>query len=209
MHTRSVSRHALSALVTGLVLALGLVLMPSQVRAQDMTEAPHPAHIHLGTCAELGDVVHPLADVSAAAGTPVASDDVATPAAGEMEGHDMGSPAADSAMGSPAADSAMGSPAADTAGDPFNVGAETSETIVEAALADIIAGGHAVNVHESAENIGNYIACGDIAGTADESGDLTIELGPLNDSDHTGTATLHDNGDVTTTVTITLMHGEM
>ena len=196
MHTRSVTSHALSALATGLILALGLVLVPGQARAQDMAVAAHPAHIHSGTCAELGDVVHPLTDVSADAGTPVAADDMGSPASGEMEGHDMGSPAADSAMGSPAA-------------GPFGVGVAMSETIVEAALADLTTGGFAVNVHESAENIGNYIACGDIAGAPDDSGDVTIELATLNESGYVGTATLHDNGDGTTNVSITLMQDEM
>jgi hypothetical protein len=58
------------------------------------------------------------------------------------------------------------------------------------------------------ENIGNYIACGDIAGTANDSGDLTIKLEPLNDSGYNGTVVLHDNGDGTTTVSITLTHPE-
>ena len=196
MHTRSVSPHALTVLATGLILSIGLVLVPGQARAQDMAMAAHPAHIHSGTCAELGDVVHPLTDVSADAGTPVAADDMATPASGEMEGHDMGSPAADAAMGSPAA-------------GPFGVGVSMSETNVEAALADLAAGGFAINVHESAENIGNYIACGDITGAPDDSGDVTIELATLNDSGYVGTATLHDNGDSTTTVSITLMQDEM
>ena len=123
MHTRSVTSHALSVLATGLVLALGLVLVPGQARAQDMAMDAHPAHIHSGTCAELGDVVYPLTDVSADAGTPVASDDMGTPASGEMEGHDMASPTADSATGSPTADA-------------FGMAVAMSETIVEAPLAD-------------------------------------------------------------------------
>lgn len=200
MHTRKVSPHAASVLATGLVLALGLLLLPSQVRAQDVADVAHPAHIHTGTCAELGDVVFPLADVSADAGTPVASHDMGTPEAGGMDGHDMGTPSTGGIEGHD-----MGTPES----APLGVGVDTSETIVEAALADILAASHAINVHESAENIGNYIACGDIAGAADDSGDLTIELATLNDSGYVGTATLHDNGDGTTTVTITLTHPEM
>jgi hypothetical protein len=194
MHTRRKRVFAVPALVSGLVLALGLILAPAQVQAQDAAAA-HPAHIHSGTCAELGDVVHPLTDVSPDAGTPVASDDMGTPASGEMEGHDMGSPAADSAMSSPAAGA-------------FGVAVAMSETIVQAPLADLTAGGYAINVHESAENIGNYIACGDITAAAD-GGDVTVELATLNDSGYMGTATLHDNGDDTTTVSITLMQDEM
>ena len=40
-----------------------------------------------------------------------------------------------------------------------------SETTVEMPLAEIVEGGHAVNVHESAGNIGEYVACGDNGGT--------------------------------------------
>ncbi len=134
------------------------------------TEAAHPAHIHAGTCEELGDVVFPLNDVA-----PL--DAEATPAA-----------------------SPVASSAAAGAGD---VVAE-STTEVEASLDDILATEHAINVHESAENIGNYIACGDLTGPATD-GELRVELQELNDSGFTGEAHLVDNGDGTTTVTVTLV----
>src|SRR6478609_8676055 len=35
----------------------------------DISAVPHPAHIHTGTCANLGDVVAPLNDVTLAAGS--------------------------------------------------------------------------------------------------------------------------------------------
>lgn len=66
----------------------------------------HPAHIHTGTCAELGDVVYPLTDVDASG---------------------------------------------------------ASVTIIEVPLADLLATGpYAINVHLSADEIGTYVACGDI-----------------------------------------------
>jgi hypothetical protein len=66
----------------------------------------HPAHIHSGTCAELGDVVYPLTDVDAS---------------GE------------------------------------------SVTVVDVPLADLLSGGpYAINIHLSADEIGTYVACGDI-----------------------------------------------
>lgn len=140
--------------------------------AMDAT-APHPAHIHLGTCDELGDVVFPLNDVVAlgVTGSPEAGVE-ATPV--------------------DASDAAAGQVVA------------RSTTVVEASLDDIVSGGHAINVHESAENVQNYIACGDIVGTVAENR-LQIELGELNESGFMGEALLTDNGDVTTTVTITLM----
>ncbi len=84
----------------------------------------------------------------------------------------------------------------------------SSITTVDVALDDILAAEHAINVHESAENIGNYIACGDVAGTATD-GMLMIELLELNASGYMGQAMLMDNGDGTTDVTIMLMDSGM
>ena len=72
------------------------------------------------------------------------------------------------------------------------------------ALDDILAAEHAINLHESMENIGNYIACGDVTGEPAD-GMLEIELLELNGSGYMGTAMLMDNGDGTTDVTIMLM----
>jgi hypothetical protein len=36
----------------------------AQTPGSDVGDGPHPAHIHSGTCAELGDVVVPLSDVA-------------------------------------------------------------------------------------------------------------------------------------------------
>jgi hypothetical protein len=70
----------------------------------------HPAHIHSGTCAELGDVVHPLTDVDASG---------------------------------------------------------ASVTVVEAPLTDLSSTGtYAINIHLSADDIGTYVACGDIPAEA-------------------------------------------
>ena len=135
-------------------------------RAQDDAEL-HPAHIHAGTCDQLGDVVAPLSDVGYGmmGGTPVA--------AGEMTG----------------------------AGSAVPV--KTSLTSVDMALEAIAEGGHAINIHESAENIDEYIACGDIGGQM--MGDtLVIGLQELNDSNHAGVAVLEADGD-STTVTIYLI----
>ena len=175
MLTVSRSARALSVLTAALLLGLGIVLAPGGVAAQDMAMASHPAHIHSGTCAELGDVVFPLSDVSSSwlvDGTPMAGDDM------------------------------MGATSV--------IQVEVSVTTVGASLADIVSGGHAINVHESAENIGNYIACGDIGGAGMGTTDLAIGLGVLNDSGYSGVARLHDNGDDTTTVTVYLTHtGDM
>ncbi len=165
------STRALSILTAALLLTLGVVLAPTGASAQDAAMSAHPAHVHAGTCAELGDVVFPLSDVGSSLmmdGTPMAMGDM------------------------------MGATDA--------IAVEWSVTSVAAPLADIVAGGHAINVHESAENIGNYIACGNIGGTMMGDSDLAIGLGTLNDSGYSGIARLHDNGDGTTTVTVYLTH---
>lgn len=86
-------------------------------------------------------------------------------------------------------------PEGDASG-PESAFVDRSKTTVDLALSDIIEGGHAVNVHESEANIGNYIACGDIGGVVVE-GTLVIGLAELNDSGYTGVAVLEENGDQT------------
>ena len=163
----------------GFLLALGVLAVGSgfalgQSTPESGVELAHPAHIHSGTCATLGDVVHPLEKIRmpGLGGTPIA---ILEP------------------IGSPSASSGV---APDKLGESF--------TLVEVPIDDILAGEHAINVHESDENIGNYIACGDVAGTVTD-GTLTFDLEELNGSGYSGQATLLDNEDGTTTVLLTLM----
>lgn len=83
---------------------------------------------------------------------------------------------------------------------------ELGSTVVQAPLSDLVGEADATNVHEFAANIGDYIACGNIGGVMMGTSDLAIGLGTLNDSGYSGVATLHDNGDGTTTVNVYLMH---
>ncbi len=175
-----------TTLVAAMIFAISIVFGAQITSGQGGTATPspqldneggaqaHPAHIHSGTCEELGDVVFPLNDVA-----PLAAD--ATPAA------------------SPAA-----SPAA---GLPGEMVVAESTTILEVALDDILGGEHAINVHESAENIDVYIACGNITGTP-ENNHLRVDLQELNDSGLSGRAVLTANPDGTTTVTVTLIQAQ-
>jgi hypothetical protein len=72
--------------------------------------------------------------------------------------------------------------------------AEYSFSTVPLALADIMGAEHAINIHESADNIQNYIACGDLSGTVDGNGSLVVGLRELNGSGFTGIAVLTPNG---------------
>lgn len=79
-----------------------------------------------------------------------------------------------------------------------------SGTTVPAPLADLLASPFAINIHESAENIGNYIACGTVGGILIGASDISFGLSELNGSGYSGVATLHDNGDGTTAVSVYL-----
>jgi plastocyanin len=122
-------------------------------RAQGADDAPHPAHIHSGSCDDLGDIVVPLTDV-------------VENTAGEIFGSDQAIPV------------------------------EVSETDVELTLSDILAAPHAINIHQSAEQIQVYIACGDIGGRVID-GDLLIGLQAIDGSGHQGVARLETDDDGT------------
>jgi hypothetical protein len=85
---------------------------------------------------------------------------------------------------------------------PIPVAVATTE--VPVALADIVSGGHALNVHNP-DDPGIYVACGNVGGIPDERGDLFIGLDPIEDSGFSGVAWLHDNGG-STTVVVFLSH---
>jgi plastocyanin len=137
------------ALMTPVAVLMVVMSTSAPLARGQEADAPHPAHIHSGSCDNLGDIVAPLTDVT------------------EL-----------------------------TAGEVFGAGSailvKESETDVALPLGDILSAPHAINVHESAEAIQNYIACGDIGGRVID-GDLVIGLRELNDSGHHGVAVLEDD----------------
>ena len=62
-----------SAVVLSLAVAATVAAQSASPSAEpsigDITSVPHPAHIHTGSCASLGDVVGPLNDVTLVAGS--------------------------------------------------------------------------------------------------------------------------------------------
>lgn len=161
------------------MLALMLTIAGGvRVAAQDATPvsgaapAGIPNHIHAGACANLGDVVAPLANLQytnagMAAGTPMASPmaGMATPMAGMMGG-----------------------------GSAVPVAVAT--TRVSMALSDILGAQHAINLHDPAApaDPSRYLACGDIGGTPDPQGNLFVGLQEQNGSGYSGVAWLQDDG---------------
>lgn len=83
---------------------------------------------------------------------------------------------------------------------------ETGMTTVEVSLDDILTSPHAINIHESAENAGNYIACGDLTGSVVD-GTLAIALTVQNDSGYAGVAVLESNDSGGTDVSVYLAPG--
>ena len=165
--SRSIRIAAVIALVTlSMLMSSSLAQEATPIGAAQAGDGPHPAHIHSGSCDQLGDVVVPLTDVAS------------------REGDQRG----------------MGS------GHPV----KGSHTNIEMSLDEILDGGHAINVHLSAEEISTYIACGDISGVVfqdDDDGErqLIIGLGELNDSGHSGIAWISEDEGGTTEVAINLI----
>lgn len=227
--------------VAALALLVGLVLGSSAILAQETTGTPRagavaspdvqadvvafPAHIHSGTCDQLGEVIFPLNDLRppGAPGTPSA--DLEAIAAADA------TPETGTAMiGTPdigESDDEIAGMATPAVGGAFMV-AESTTTVI-APLDAILAEPYVINVHQSAENIDSYIACGEItdtgglattfgtpeAGTAQVSTpdagvvsagrQVQLILQELNNSGFEGQATLTENPDGTTEVTVQLV----
>ena len=163
--------RAIASLVLGTLLTTVMATGSAGVVAQDATPeatpvvetvAARPAHIHAGSCPEVGDVVAPLTDLTSATGGAGA---VFPGQAGEWDA----------------------------------VAAEYSFTTVPLTIDEILTGDYAINVHESAENIETYIACGDLDGTTDANGTLAIGLHEVNNSGYTGIAVLSPSNEAGST----------
>lgn len=74
-------------------------------------------------------------------------------------------------------------------------------------------GGYAINAHESAENIQNYIACGNIpqctAAACSSVTGVAIELDPLNNSGYFGAARIDTDPNGGSVVSVFLFHPNM
>ncbi|MFN8592443.1 MAG: cupredoxin family copper-binding protein [Thermomicrobiales bacterium] len=154
MNARSTSIRQLARV--GAVAVLAAFALSGAMTSAKEDNTPHPAHIHSGTCDNLGDVVAPLADVAY--------------------------------------------PSGEASGPASAVPVALSDNSIDMPLQEIIDGGHAINVHKSADEIDTYIACGEIGGILTEREDgsgkeLTMGLRELNDSGYAGVAWLsEENG---------------
>ena len=149
-----------------------------------------PNHIHQGTCDNLNpQPLVPLADLQFRTGM----------AAGMMQASPIASPMA-SPIASPVAGMTMGAGVIPVA---------VATTQIDMSVSDILAGQHAINVHDS-QDIARYIACGAIGGAPDEQGNLFVGLAEQNGSGYHGVAWLLDDGTGQgTTVTVFLAYEGM
>lgn len=91
-------------------------------------------------------------------------------------------------------------------GSPDGIEVEYSNTTLPVPLAQILEGEYIVDVKVSEDDQGNSVACGAIGGLMLGSSDLPFGIAPVNNSGHYGTGWLHDNGDGTTTLAVTLIY---
>ena len=168
------ARVRMSFLTALLAVAALLVFGTTSAIAQDATptggaEPAHPVHIHDGTCDALADVVYPLNDI------------VTYNITNSFSFGPAATPEAD-AMATPLPSVSV------TETTPVLV----SVTHIDANVADLVAGVYAINAHESAENIQNYIACGNIPACISPAcaavTGVSIVLAPQNDSGYAGAA---------------------
>lgn len=155
------SWQALGRTVLAPVLLAGLAVgsLGAVTSAQEATPAAtpadavasRPAHIHTGTCEEVGEVVGPLENLTAPVGAAVGQETATV--------------------------------------------AQTSFTNVPLTMDQILAEDHVVNVHLSDEEIGVYIACGEIGGVLDANGALVIGLEETEGSGFHGIAYLAPGAD--------------
>ncbi len=178
LHLQLLSTAALAVAMTVGLAGVGFAQDATPTAMGDDAGLAYPTHLHGGDCDNLS--AEPVERLA----------DLLLPewVAGLTEGEDAGIVAEDFGNA------------------PIPVAAATTE--VNLALADIVAGKHAINVESpNPDDPEDSVACGNIGGVADEHGDLFVGLGESNGSGHHGIVWLHDNG-TSTTIVVFLAHPE-
>lgn len=91
-------------------------------------------------------------------------------------------------------------------GSPDGIEIEYSSTTLPVSLAQILQGQYIVDVKVSEDDQSHSVACGAIGGLMLGTSDLPFGIAPIDQSGHYGTGWLHDNGDGTTTLSVTLIY---
>ncbi len=171
-----------SVIASAMALALvgaGLAQDATPSAGDNMASAAYPNHLHLGSCDDLDPApAYPLADLEF-------PDWVASLSGDESASVEVVLPEP-----------------AEFGNAPIPAAVATTE--LQVPISEIVAGGHALNVHDPADP-SRYVACGNIGGVPDSRGDLFVGLGEHEGSGYSGVAWLHDNGG-STTVVVFLTH---
>ena len=178
LHLQLLSTAALAVAMMVGLAGVGFAQDATPTAMGDDAGLAYPAHLHSGDCDNLS--AEPVERLA----------DLLLPEwiAGLTEGEDAGIAAEDFGNA------------------PIPVAAATTE--VNLALADIVAGKHAINVESpNPDDPEDSVACANIGGVVDEHGDLFVGLGESNGSGHNGIVWLHDNG-TSTTIVVFLAHPE-
>lgn len=81
-----------------------------------------------------------------------------------------------------------------------------SRTVIDVPVEELVADDHAVNIHLSDDEMGTFIACGDVGGVVTENehggSDLISGLAELNGSGYTGMVWFGEDGDQTEVVIV-------
>jgi hypothetical protein len=160
----SLKQYTFGALLVGSLAIGGAGVALAQDDTSTDGEQSHPAHIHIGDCANLDpNPAAPLNNITARSA--------------DEEGDESDTDLAPQGV--------LTAPAV--------LHSETDD--IELSFEDdVLASSHSIVVHESEENIENYIACGEIGGVVVD-GELVISLRPLNDSGYTGVVKLASDDD--------------
>jgi hypothetical protein len=86
---------------------------------------------------------------------------------------------------------------------------EAGVTTVRTPYADLLATAHSIVVYQSAYETQVVLVCGDIGGAGMGPADLAIGLASVNGPGYTGVATLHDNGDGSTRVSVYIVSSQV
>ncbi len=160
----SLRQYTIGALLVGSLTIGGAGIALAQDDTSGEGVHSHPAHIHLGDCGNLDP--NPAAPLN----------NITARSADEDDDDDDTDLAPQGVLTAPAV-----------------LYSETDD--IELSFRDdVLASSHSIVVHESEENIQNYIACGEIGGVVVD-GELVISLRPLNDSGYTGIVKLDEDDD--------------
>lgn len=156
-------------LVLGASMMMGGTTLAAQTTGTDQAMPDRPAHIHDGTCEALGDIVEPLNDLSLLGAS--------SGGLGVLGASDATAATTDTGMQT-------------STGNEMAIPVEYSSTTIPMSIDEMLSSDHALNVHESEEDMGTFIACGDIGGEIDQNGSLVVGLRELNSSGYAGIAVL-------------------